>query len=122
MAGNICRRGAYPNIVSAIAESPDSRRRLNPDGMAVALTALNSRVVIASPRPQQERVITIGVFYRRPGDTPHVENELKPGELITAVDIPVPPANSRSHYLQVRDGGPVRCGARQLYPWRAAAR
>jgi xanthine dehydrogenase YagS FAD-binding subunit len=45
----------------------------------------------------------INAFYRLPGYTPQVENELKPAELITAIEIPRPPASGRSYYLKVRD-------------------
>jgi xanthine dehydrogenase YagS FAD-binding subunit len=69
--------------------------------MAVALTALNAQVVVRGV--QRERSIPVAAFYRLPGDTPQIENELRPGELITAVDLPALPAGSRSHYLKVRD-------------------
>jgi xanthine dehydrogenase YagS FAD-binding subunit len=69
--------------------------------MAVALVALDARIVVRGDR--RERTIPISAFYRLPGDTPEIESELKPGELITAVDVPTPPAQSRSHYLKVRD-------------------
>jgi xanthine dehydrogenase YagS FAD-binding subunit len=72
-----------------------------PGDMAVALTALNARIVVNGA--QRERSIPIAAFYRLPGDTPQIENELKPGELITAVDLPALPAGSRAHYLKVRD-------------------
>jgi CO/xanthine dehydrogenase FAD-binding subunit len=42
-------------------------------------------------------------FYLPPDDTPHVENVLLHGELITAVEIPLLPAAARSHYIKVRD-------------------
>ncbi len=38
-----------------------------------------------------------------PGDTPHIENVLRPGELIVAVDVPAAAHARRSHYLKVRD-------------------
>lgn len=41
-------------------------------------------------------------FYRLPGDTPWIENVLTPGELITAVTLPPPPAG-RQTYRKVRD-------------------
>ena len=57
--------------------------------MAVALTALEAQVVVRGP--QGERSIPVGEFYRLPGATPHIENELRPNELIVAVDLPAAP-------------------------------
>jgi xanthine dehydrogenase YagS FAD-binding subunit len=38
-----------------------------------------------------------------PGDTPHIETTLKPGELIAAFNVPAGAWTRRSHYLKVRD-------------------
>ena len=48
------------------------------------------------------RAIPIAEFHRLPGDTPHIETALKPGELITAVTLP-PPPGGRHIYRKVRD-------------------
>jgi xanthine dehydrogenase YagS FAD-binding subunit len=48
------------------------------------------------------RSIPFADFHLLPGETPHIETVLKPGELITEVEIPAISA-SRSHYLKVRD-------------------
>ena len=72
-----------------------------PGDMAVALTALDARVLLRGP--QGERSVSIEQFYRLPGSAPHVENELKPGELIVAVELPPATANLRSAYLKIRD-------------------
>ena len=45
----------------------------------------------------------IADFYLLPGDTPHLENVLEPGDLITYVTLPAPVAGARSHYLKLRD-------------------
>ncbi len=42
-------------------------------------------------------------FLLRPGSTPGREQALRPGELITAVEIPAFPRPLRSGYLKVRD-------------------
>ena len=42
-------------------------------------------------------------FHRLPGDTPHIETVLEPGEVIAAITVPASPAARRSHYLKVRD-------------------
>ena len=48
------------------------------------------------------RVIPIADFHRLPGKTPHIENSLEPGELITAVTLPKP-AGGKQLYRKVRD-------------------
>jgi xanthine dehydrogenase YagS FAD-binding subunit len=48
------------------------------------------------------RTIPIDSLYRPPGDTPHIETILAPGELIVAVLLPAPPPG-RQVYRKVRD-------------------
>ncbi|MFD4611842.1 FAD binding domain-containing protein [Streptomyces sp. NPDC058440] len=69
--------------------------------VAVALIAMGAVVHIIGAHGRREVALT--GFYRTPGDTPDVENELRPGELITAVEIPLLPVDARSEYLKVRD-------------------
>jgi xanthine dehydrogenase YagS FAD-binding subunit len=42
-------------------------------------------------------------LHRLPGDTPHIETVLEPGEVIAAIMVPANPPARRSHYLKVRD-------------------
>jgi len=84
-------------------------------------------------------VIPIADFYRLPGNTPHVENTLAAGELITAVTLPKP-LGGQHFYLKVRDrasyafalvsvaavvrpdgGGRVALGGVAPRPWRMPA-
>jgi CO/xanthine dehydrogenase FAD-binding subunit len=69
--------------------------------LAVALVALDAVVRVRGPAG--ERTVPLTGFYRTPGDTPGVENALAPGELITAVEIPLLPEGAQSAYLKVRD-------------------
>jgi xanthine dehydrogenase YagS FAD-binding subunit len=46
--------------------------------------------------------VAIAEFHRLPGDTPHVETVLRPGEMITAVILPPRPPG-RQLYRKVRD-------------------
>ena len=48
------------------------------------------------------REIPIAEFHRLPGDTPHIETVLQPGELITAVTLPKPVGGTQI-YHKVRD-------------------
>lgn len=73
----------------------------NPSDMNVALAALDAIVHVRSPAGA--RTIPFLDLHTLPGDRPYVEHVLAPGELITAVEIPVTPLAARSHYLKVRD-------------------
>ena len=73
----------------------------NPSDMAVAMRALDATVETVRP-DGMARKIPIAEFHRLPGDTPHVETTLEPGELITAVTLP-PPLGGRQIYRKVRD-------------------
>jgi xanthine dehydrogenase YagS FAD-binding subunit len=69
--------------------------------VAVALVALDATVELQGLGGR--RTVPLDNFYRLPGDTPHIATVLRPGELITAIKVPVSPAARRSHYLKVRD-------------------
>ena len=72
----------------------------NPSDMAVAMTALDAMIHIHGPRGARSMPIT--EFYRLPGDTPQINNNLHSGELITGVDLPAIDAR-KSTYIKVRD-------------------
>ena len=74
----------------------------HPSDMPVALMALDAAVELRSP-DGDSRTLPLAQFYRLPGDTPHVETALRPGELITAIIVPASAAASRSVYVKVRD-------------------
>jgi xanthine dehydrogenase YagS FAD-binding subunit len=69
--------------------------------MAVALAALDAIVHVKGQTGA--RTIPFLDLHTLPGDRPHVEHVLAPGELITAVEIAATPLGARSHYLKVRD-------------------
>src|SRR3954454_1904445 len=73
----------------------------NPSDMAVAMRALDARIETVDERGQA-RQIPIAEFHRLPGDAPHIETTLAPGELITAVTLP-PPIGGTHIYRKVRD-------------------
>ncbi|WP_192356735.1 FAD binding domain-containing protein [Mesorhizobium mediterraneum] len=73
----------------------------HPSDMAVAMRALDATVETVRP-DGTARSIPIAEFHRLPGDTPHVENVLVPGELITAVTLPRPVGGTHI-YHKVRD-------------------
>jgi xanthine dehydrogenase YagS FAD-binding subunit len=110
----------------------------HPSDMAVAMRALDAMVETIQP-DGSVRSIPIADFHRLPGDTPHIETVLKPGELITAVVLPKPPGGAHV-YRKVRDRasfafalisvgaivqrdgtGRVALGGVAHKPWRAEA-
>ncbi|HEX4198585.1 MAG TPA: xanthine dehydrogenase family protein subunit M [Caulobacteraceae bacterium] len=119
------------NRMSAILGTSDACIAAHPSDMAVALSALNATVETVAPDGGQ-RVIDIDDLHRLPGETPQVETSLAPGELITAVVLPPPPAGGQ-RYRKVRDrasyasglasvavaGDRIALGGVALKPWRA---
>jgi xanthine dehydrogenase YagS FAD-binding subunit len=69
--------------------------------MAVAMIALDAALELTGS--SGKRSVPIGEFHRVPGDTPHIETVLAPGEMITGIDIPASAMARRSYYLKVRD-------------------
>jgi xanthine dehydrogenase YagS FAD-binding subunit len=89
------------NRSHAILGGSDHCIATHPSDMCVAMAALDASIRVEGP--DGERVIPFVDFHLLPGETPEKETVLKPGELITAVDIPRLPHSARSHYLKVRD-------------------
>ena len=73
----------------------------NPSDMSVALVALDAMVQLRTSRGS--RTVPMSDFQRLPGDTPQLDNNLAPNEIITAVDLPANAFAAHSHYLKVRD-------------------
>jgi xanthine dehydrogenase YagS FAD-binding subunit len=99
--GSGCAALEGNNRIHAILGASDQCIATNPSDMNVALAALDAIVRVNGP--QGERTIPFAEFHRLPGDHPEVDTTLKPGELITAVDLPPPLFAEHSHYLKVRD-------------------
>lgn len=74
----------------------------HPSDMAVALAALEAKVRVKAT-DGKERVIPFAEFHRLPGDTPQQDTNLKPGELITAIELPASRFPKNTYYLKVRD-------------------
>jgi xanthine dehydrogenase YagS FAD-binding subunit len=89
------------NRVHAILGQSDKCIATNPSDMNVALAALDAIVRVHGAKGERE--IPIADFHRLPGDTPNLDTNLQPDELITAVDLPAMPFATRSHYLKMRD-------------------
>lgn len=72
-----------------------------PGDFAVALVALDAQAELSGPGGQ--RVVAVESLHRPPGGQAHLENTLRPGELITAYRIPAGGWTRRSLYLKIRD-------------------
>src|SRR5215469_15956052 len=73
----------------------------NPSDMCVAMAALEAVIHIQGPKGT--RAVPVGEFHLLPGDTPHRETVLEPGDLITHVTLPPPITGSKQFYLKLRD-------------------
>jgi xanthine dehydrogenase YagS FAD-binding subunit len=85
----------------AIVGASDACIATHPSDMAVAMRVLDATVETVRP-DGSARIIPIADFHRLPGNTPHIENALQPGELITAVTLPKPVGGTHL-YRKVRD-------------------
>jgi len=85
----------------AVVGGSDACIATHPSDMAVALRALDASVETVRA-DGTTRAIPMAEFHRLPGDTPHIETALAPGELITAVTLPKP-IGGRQFYRKVRD-------------------
>ena len=85
----------------AILGTSDACIAVHPSDMCVALAALDAKVHVLGPAG--ERVIAFADFHRLPGDTPNVDTNLKPDEIITAIELPAKGFASNYSYLKIRD-------------------
>jgi xanthine dehydrogenase YagS FAD-binding subunit len=75
----------------------------HPSDMCVALRALDATVHLRSAAGGA-RAIPFAEFHRLPGDTPHIDSNLQPGELITHITLPdAARFIDHSAYIKVRD-------------------
>jgi xanthine dehydrogenase YagS FAD-binding subunit len=89
------------NRINAILGTSERCIATHPSDMCVALAALEAKVQVAGPGG--ERTIAFADFHRLPGDTPHVDNTLRPGELIVAIELPARGFSANYSYLKIRD-------------------
>jgi xanthine dehydrogenase YagS FAD-binding subunit len=98
--GSGCAALEGVNRNHAVLGTSDACIAIYPGDFAVSLVAFDARVIV---RGTAERSIPVDDFYLLPGETPHVEHDLAPGEMIVGIEIPRSAALKRSHYLKVRD-------------------
>jgi xanthine dehydrogenase YagS FAD-binding subunit len=73
----------------------------NPSDMCVAMAALEATVLVEGPKGKRE--VSFADFHLLPGNTPHRETVLEPGDLVTHVTLPPLVAGSKQVYLKLRD-------------------
>ncbi|MGW7537922.1 FAD binding domain-containing protein [Amycolatopsis sp. NPDC054798] len=99
--GSGCSAISGVNRMHAILGTSDSCVATHASDVAVALVALDAEVVLASA--EGTRTVALTEFYREPGDTPEIEHDLRPGELITEVRVPRLDWAENSTYVKIRD-------------------
>jgi xanthine dehydrogenase YagS FAD-binding subunit len=99
--GSGCPAITGHNRTLAILGASEHCIATNPSDMCVALAALEATVHIQGPKGS--RAVAFGDFHLLPGNTPHRETVLEPGDLITHITLPPPVAGSKQVYLKLRD-------------------
>ena len=89
------------NRINAILGTSEACIATHPSDMCVALAALDATVHVAGA--DGERTIPFADFHRLPGDTPHIDTNLKPTEIITAIELPPRGFATNYSYLKIRD-------------------
>jgi xanthine dehydrogenase YagS FAD-binding subunit len=99
--GSGCPAISGSNRMHAVLGTSDSCVATHASDVAVALVALDAQIRLVSATGT--RTVALADFYRLPGDTPDVENDLRPGELISEILVPRLDWATRSTYVKVRD-------------------
>src|SRR5262245_15711480 len=89
------------NRANAILGTSEACIATHPSDMCVALAVLDAKVHVVGP--SGERTIAFADFHRLPGDAPHVDNNLNPNEIITAIELPARGFAANYSYLKIRD-------------------
>jgi xanthine dehydrogenase YagS FAD-binding subunit len=89
------------NRIHAILGASEACIATHPSDMCVALAALDAMVHVTGPGG--ERAIAFSEFHRLPGNTPQRDTNLRPNEIVTAVELPARGFASNYTYLKIRD-------------------
>lgn len=89
------------NRIMAIFGTSEHCIAVFPSDMCIALAALDAVVNVSGP--EGDRSLAFADFHRLPGDTPHLDNNLKSGEIITSIDLPEKGFAQNYSYLKLRD-------------------
>jgi xanthine dehydrogenase YagS FAD-binding subunit len=89
------------NRMHAILGASEHCMAVHPSDMCVALAALDATVHVTGP--DGSRIVPFSDFHRLPGDTPHIDTNLRADELIIAVELPKQGFAEHHAYVKVRD-------------------
>lgn len=89
------------NRIHAILGASENCIATHPSDMCVALAALDAKVSVEGANGKRE--IAFNDFHKLPENTPHIETDLQPDELITHIEIPRADFAVNSLYRKVRD-------------------
>ena len=101
LPGSGCGAISGYNRMNAVLGTSDKCIATHPSDMCVAMAALGAIIHVQGTKGI--RTIPFADFHLLPGQTPNIEHNLKPDELITHIEIPPLAFAARSHYLKVRD-------------------
>lgn len=99
--GSGCGAIGGVNRIHAILGSSEQCIATHPSDMCVALAALDAVVRVTGP--DGDREIAFADYHRLPGDEPWRDNTLRPGELVTGIDLPAEDFTRNYTYLKLRD-------------------
>ncbi|WP_454873666.1 FAD binding domain-containing protein [Paraburkholderia xenovorans] len=100
--GTGCPALAGVNRIHAILGASEQCIAVHPSDMCVALAALDATVHVAGSG-NGTRTLPFADFHRLPGDTPHIDSNLRDDELITAIELPEEGFAAHHAYVKVRD-------------------
>jgi xanthine dehydrogenase YagS FAD-binding subunit len=89
------------NRIHAILGASEHCLAVHPSDMCVALAALDATVHLSGKA--DTRTLPFTEFHRLPGDTPHIDTNLRDGELVMAVELPKQGFAAHHAYVKVRD-------------------
>lgn len=99
--GSGCSALTGSNRTHAVLGTSDSCVATHAGDLAVALVALDAEVRLVGE--SDSRTVPLADFYRLPGETPEIEHDLRPGELISEIVVPRLDWAADSTYVKVRD-------------------
>jgi xanthine dehydrogenase YagS FAD-binding subunit len=99
--GSGCPAATGINKMHAILGASEQCLAVNPSDMCVPLAALDAIVEVEGAQGRRE--IPFTEFHRLPDNTPQLDNNLAPGEIITAVILPPISFAKSGVYLKLRD-------------------
>jgi xanthine dehydrogenase YagS FAD-binding subunit len=89
------------NRINAILGTSEQCIATHPSDMCVALAALDATVHAVGPAGP--RAIAFAEFHRLPGETPQIDTNLQPNEIVTAIELPSRGFSTNYTYLKIRD-------------------